>query len=342
MKFNSERLSNFELLRLLSMFLIVFYHLLLWFVQDNPGHEWVRALWIPLHVGVVCFVLISGYFRIRPSLRGILVLLSVLLVYSLPGIVYGIRNADSVYDILHSLMFVSHSEFWFVKTYLALYLVSPLLNSFFDHTSLRGQWYLLGVFALIAVYYGHFAKDTVYSLGKNVVNFMLIYQVGHMLKEYSSKWKTWKMSRLVGIYLLLNVVIVTLFLMTRTNAVGKIIWKLCFPYNAPILILNAVLLFVLFGKMEFRSRPINRLAEHCFPIYLIHALPLLAATVECPLVNGVFHLTGERILVTIPLLFILACVIFFGCVFIDSLFHPFWRWIDRQGARLQDRIGFSY
>ena len=321
------------------MFLIVFYHLLLWFVHDNPAYGWVRSLWIPLHVGVVCFVLISGYFRIRPSLRGILVLLSVLLVYSLPSVVQGIRNAGSVYDILHSLMFVSHSEFWFVKTYLALYLVSPLLNTFFDHTSLLGKWYLLGVFALIAIYYGHFAKDAVYSSGKNVVNFMLIYQVGHMLKEYSSEWKAWRMNRLVGIYLFLNTLLVALSLLTRADAAGKVIWKLCFPYNSPFLILNAVLLFVIFGKMEFRSRSVNRLAEHCFPSYLIHVLPLLVATVERPLINGVFQYTGERLFVTIPLLFVLACVIFFGCILIDSLFRPFWQWIDRQGARLQDRVG---
>ena len=80
MRYGSERLSNFEALRLLSMFLIVFYHLLLRFYHAYPAYEMVRALWIPLHVGVVCFVLISGYFRVKPSSRGLLLLLSMLLV----------------------------------------------------------------------------------------------------------------------------------------------------------------------------------------------------------------------------------------------------------------------
>lgn len=340
MKFNSERLSNFEALRLLSMFLIVFYHLLLRFFHANPVYDQVRALWIPLHVGVVCFVLISGYFRIRPSSRGLLLLLSMLLVYSLPVIVSGIRNAGSVQDIVHSLMFVSHSEYWFVKTYLALYLVSPLLNSFFDHAPVRAQWYLLAVFALIAIYFGHFAKDVSVKEGKNLVNFMLIYQMGHMLREYAPRWKAWKMSRLVGIYLGLNVLLVVLYALTRGNAVGAVLWKLCFPYNSPVLLLNAALLFVLFGKMEFRSRPVNRLAEHCFPIYLIHSLPLVITAVQLPLINGIFHRTGDSILATVPLLFLLALVIFFGCIAVDSLFRPLWKWIDRQGARLQERIGF--
>ena len=322
------------------MFLIIFYHLLLWFVQDNPAYGWVRALWIPLHIGVVCFILISGYFRIRPSSRGLLTLLCVLFVYSLPGIIHSIRNADSVYDIIHPLMFISHSEFWFVKTYLALYLVSPLLNNFFDHTSLRGQWYLLGVFALIAIYFGHFSQDAAFKEGKNVVNFMLIYQVGNMLKEYASRWKSLKMNRLIGVYLGLNVLLVTLFSLTRGSGMGTIFWKLCFPYNSPLLILNAVLLFVVFGKMEFRSRLVNRLAEHCFAIYLIHGLPLMIVGVERPFIHRVLLFTDGNILAIIPLLFILACLIMAGCIAIDCLFRPLWKWVDRLGTGIQVRFVF--
>ena len=320
------------------MFLIVFYHLLRWFVQDNPAYDWVRALWIPLHVGVVCFILISGYFRIRPSSRGLLMLLGILFVYSLPGIVSGIRHAESAYDILHSIQFVSHSEFWFVKAYVALYLLSPLLNSFFDHSSIRGQWYLLGAFALITIYYGYFAKEVSYSEGKNVLHFMLIYQVGHMLQVYSSKWKALTLNRLVGGYLLLNTVLVILFLLTR--GVGDMLWKLCFPYNSPVLILNAALLFVIFGRMEFHSHSVNRLAGHCFAIYLIHGLPLIISAIERPVINGIFHRTGDNLLATIPLLFVLACLIMVVCMAIDSLFRPLWKAIDHRGMAFQESLGF--
>ena len=51
--YKGERQSCFELLRLISMFFIVLYHFLRWFVQDNPSHHVLQALWLPLHVGVV-------------------------------------------------------------------------------------------------------------------------------------------------------------------------------------------------------------------------------------------------------------------------------------------------
>ena len=337
---SSNRLSNFEALRLLSMFLIVFYHLLIRFARVNPGFEELRVLWIPLHVGVVCFVLISGYFRIKPSSRGLLLLLSMLLVYSLPTIVSNIRQADSVSEVIHSLMFVSHTGYWFVKTYLALYLVSPLLNSFFDHAPIRLQWYLLAVLALVSIYFGHFAQDISLKEGKTLTNFMLIYMVGHMLKEYSPKWKDLKMNRVLGIYLTLNILLTALFSLTRENVVGSVLWKLCFPYNSPLLILNAAMLFVVFGKMEFRSKTVNRLAGHCFPIYLIHGHPLMITAVQLPLINCIFHYTGDNVFATVLSLFVLAVLIFFGCIAIDCLFSPVWKWIDRQGVKVQERLGY--
>lgn len=340
MRIGSARQSNFELLRLLSMFLIVFYHFLRWLVQDNPGYDWVRALWIPIHVGVICFLLISGFFRIRPSSRGLLMLLGVLFVYSLPDIVRGIMHAESGYDILHSFQFVSHSWYWFVTIYLQLYLISPLLNTFFDHASLRGQWYLFGVLALFAIYFGCFAKETSFAEGKNLVNFMLIYQTGHLLKEYSFWWKALDLKLLVVIWGGLNVSLVILFLLTRGSWLGDIIWKMSFPYNSPLLLLNASLLFVIFGKMEFHSRSVNRLAKHSFAIYLIHGMAVLAVFVERPFVNAIFHQTGNNVFLTVPLLFVLACLIMFGCIAVDSLLNPVWKWMDRQGVNAQERLGF--
>lgn len=69
--FMKERDSNFELLRILGMFSIVFYHLLLHFVVPIKGENSIfGALEIPLHIGVPLFIYISGYFGIKPSVSG--------------------------------------------------------------------------------------------------------------------------------------------------------------------------------------------------------------------------------------------------------------------------------
>ena len=67
-----ERNSNMELLRIVAMFSIILYHLLTFFVYPETEMPIYRALQIPFHIGVILFVLISGYYGIRTSLRGII------------------------------------------------------------------------------------------------------------------------------------------------------------------------------------------------------------------------------------------------------------------------------
>ena len=285
LKIGSIRQSNFELLRLLSMFFIVFYHLLLRVGFDNPSYEWYQALWMPLHVGVVCFVLISGYFGIKTSFRGLLLFLAFLFVYSLPNIVFDIKSADSAYDVIHSLMFISRTGYWFALTYLGLYLVAPMMNRFFEHSSVREQWYMLIVFVLISVYLGDLARNKAYWLGKNLIHFLLIYQIGHLLNVYASKWKAFSKWKLVCGYLALNVVLVSSYLLFRTEWLGDVIWRLAFPYNSPFLLLNAVLLFMIFGKMEFHAPVVNKIAASCFAIYLIHNSVSAIDFIQRPVLN---------------------------------------------------------
>lgn len=78
------RNSAIELLRLLAMFMIVYYHLILFFIEPIDSNPIYKAIQIPLHIGVILFVLISGYFGIRPSYRGFFKILCIVAVYFLP------------------------------------------------------------------------------------------------------------------------------------------------------------------------------------------------------------------------------------------------------------------
>lgn len=78
------RQSQFELLRILAQFFIVTYHILLVFVYPTTGESIYKALWLPFHIGVLLFILISGYFGIKPSVKGLIKLLGIVIVLSVP------------------------------------------------------------------------------------------------------------------------------------------------------------------------------------------------------------------------------------------------------------------
>ena len=97
------RKSNFELLRLLAMFLIVLYHIFIGTYEANPDFT-SRSLWIPLHLGVPVFILISGYFHIKFSWSKFLKLVTVLFVYTIGIQVIGTLLGGGkklLFDILH-------------------------------------------------------------------------------------------------------------------------------------------------------------------------------------------------------------------------------------------------
>lgn len=86
------RQSNIELLRIVAMLFIIAYHLLSFVVLPNYESTNVtpKAMELIFHSGVVLFVLISGYFSIRLSVKSVLKLLLPILIYYVPAmIVYG-------------------------------------------------------------------------------------------------------------------------------------------------------------------------------------------------------------------------------------------------------------
>ena len=80
-----HRESQFELLRILAQWMIVLYHLLLMFTKNyQSNHPIYQGIQIPLHIGVILFVLISGYFGIKRSFTGMVKLLAMTVVYCVP------------------------------------------------------------------------------------------------------------------------------------------------------------------------------------------------------------------------------------------------------------------
>ena len=56
-----NRKSNFELLIIVSQLYIILYHIFCFFIYPNTEIAFHKAIQMTFHVGVIDFVLISGY-----------------------------------------------------------------------------------------------------------------------------------------------------------------------------------------------------------------------------------------------------------------------------------------
>ena len=331
-----DRESSFELLRLIAQYMIVAYHILLfWFVLEGPNPQPIfKALWIPLHIGVILYVLISGYFGIRFSIKGVLRIVSQLLIYGLGlyllnHFIYG----DPIK--IKQLFFVSNTPYWFIRTYLFLYLLAPMVNKAIANISLITRIVLLAILSWISCWTGLMGFDVSMHEGYNVIHFVFLYLIGNTLYIYRDMFNSIPVYLVLGIY---AIGAIGGMLMVYALPDNALLFNVLFQYNSLVLILNAVLLFMLFMKMHFQSRTINYMASSCLAIYLLHGSDVLF---RHEIKEGAMWIqnltkTGGQI----ALVFVFALVIVLACVGIDKCLTPLWNLVRRGADKLtQTKFG---
>ena len=326
------RESNFELLRLIAMLFIVWYHTLLKFIVVVDASPIYQALFLPLHVAVICFVLISGYFHIKPSVHGAGKLFFPLFVFYLPLTLYEYK----LHNVgLRSLLFFSQTPYWFIRTYFYLFLIAPVLNTFIVTNNKR--IYLLLILSFMAIYMGWLMHDQSMVDGKNIVLFMLLYVLGDCLRHYNKKIERISTQILLGIYLILNVALICLYTVNSDTCLGKIIWDMSYPYCSHILIFNAILLFLLFSRLHFKSTVINWLATSVFTVYILHHQHYVLYNIIGPNALSLYRLHNSPLIV-ILYLGVFSLVIMFVCIIIDKIIEPLQKYFVQILFLREERI----
>ena len=309
------RQSNFELLRLVSMFFIVFYHLLRFFVVKIDDAVFYKAMYLPLHVAVICFVLISGYFHIKPSFRGAVKLLAPLVIFYLPLTLWEFFHGVGG---VKTLFFFSKSPYWFIRTYFYLFLISPMLNSFLTDNKRRLQ--MLLILGFIAVYMGCLHEPSLKD-GKNIALFMFVYVLGDCLNAFKLQYDTWKLKWIILAYLTLNVLLVLCYVSFHGNLIGKLLWAMSFPYYSPVLILNASLLFIIFSKFNFRSYVINWLSASVLSVYVLHHQHFVLYSLIGPIVIQLYNMSDNPVILLTGL-FLITIAILVMSITVDKIVMP--------------------
>lgn len=270
---NTTRQSNFELLRVVCMLGILTNHTLqnLWNIHV-PEITWANECRIFLMnaaiLAVNCFVMISGYFTIKLSWKGLVKYYAQCFFYMalFGGISYAIGTHNGVHT-LSQILFACTEGDWFVRCYFALMLISPLLNAALRSLNNIERKLSLILLLVIDVYMGymHQVKE-VAPEGYELVHLITMYVLGNYISKTEIKKANW------GFWLLLTLLAMTGLHMLKMRFFPiSIIYSL--HYNSPCLVLASVLLFLWARTWTIQSNNINWIAGSVFAIYLIHCNP---------------------------------------------------------------------
>ncbi len=188
-----ERDSNFELCRLVCMLYIVVYHLIIHVPAVYENTSWGLPLRNICHIGVVVFVMISGYYGIRRKWRRLLELALTVSFYNFLGILVATLCFNQNFEIksLLSVFFpVTKGGYWFITTYVVLYLIAPYINMVLEKLQRRDFALLLIVLGII-VWYGGGIWNIGIGHGRGIMAFILSYSIGsYMRKYYNTRTKS--------------------------------------------------------------------------------------------------------------------------------------------------------
>lgn len=335
----SCRNSSIELVRLLAMFMIVFYHLILFFIEPINSDPVFKAVQIPVHIGVILFVLISGYFGIKPSFRGFFQILCIVAVYFLPLRLWYVHQMGmggmAMIDSFHIL---SKTPYWFVRSYICLYLISPMLNTCLKDIVFRERLYYIFAFAAISVYLGMLQCDITLIDGKNIANFILIYIIGNSIRVEQNRIASFSNWFFICGFFLLNSVLFLLFVFFYNSKISAIVWNWSFPYYSPFLLVSSVMFFIPFTRFDIHSPAINYIAASTFSIYIIHHQPVILESCLKPFSYSLYDKTVDNVFFCLVMMGLFALFIMMVCVMIDKLLTPFWRVLDKIGIYLESML----
>lgn len=290
------RQSNYELLRILAMLMILAAHANFYSIGipthaeaiSEPTATFMRFL----AEAAACvwfndYLMISGYFGIRTRWHSVARFVFMVVFWRLFVVaVLEATNLCGLTDIwLPSgraalMLLIPGYQDWFVASFVLLMLIAPMVNAYIGRASARRLWTFVGLYWgfqwtagwALDVYSQWFAE------GYSVFSFLGYYLLGAAMRKSSAGVDT-AIRRQFTIYASIVVIMGMLYFLsdrfiTDASTADGIITRLG-AINSPFYVITAVALFVAFGRMHFANEWVNRVAASSFAVYLLHMHPLL-------------------------------------------------------------------
>ena len=329
-----------ELLRIIAMAMVVMCHTNYWALGEPTfnmcANEPIRAFsqYLIESMSVVCvncFVFISGWFSIKPSIRGFSSFIFQLLFYS--TLIYFSFYAVGVIqfsmtDFLNHANFMAN--FWFVRVYIALYLLSPIYNIFIDHAGRQMAKTTLLAFVLLDVLFGWGVDYMKTGAGYSLFHLSVIYIVARYIKVYGGKYFSFDKWSDLSVYLLITVVTALIILVSAR--VCPSFWckanrVFIYNYNAPLIIIASIYLSLFFTKLNFKSRLVNLVGASSFAVFLIHGDRLILKGVLKPFCQDLFF--NNNIFYFSIMMALLIVALFVVAFLVDQVRQWLWGMIQK-------------
>lgn len=281
----THRQSNIELLRVISMFMVLLGHY--YVISGFSDIDIISFNWIGMQflgawskVAVDIFVIITGYFLVNQTFRWkkVLKLLSCTYFWGIIVLLLGFALGFSIKtDYIYKSLFPLTPLNWFARSYLLLYISIPLFNKIINSVSKARLGQI--IIALTTIFYTVPTLISTFISGGGYLTsyftFGIMYMIGAYIRKYGDA-KLDKISIYAGIVSIILILASILWNDIHMHE-GLYIMYLAHKGNSVVGLLAAIGIFTIFKNIKISYNPfINTVASTTFAVYLIHNNPIIS------------------------------------------------------------------
>ncbi|MBT0908342.1 acyltransferase [Streptococcus lutetiensis] len=349
-----KRQSNIELLRIISMILILAHHFSvhggfnILKTSFTINRLWIQFLQFGGKIGVNIFVIISGYFLITSKgikISKVLKLWLQLFFYSVSiytlFVLTGVEVV-SIKGIIKNVLPVIFTRWWFASTYFVLYLLSPYINKLLNSFSKREYHRFL---ALLTLFWCIIPTFTTNSFQSNpLIWFIYLYSLAGYMRLYgllnTVKTGTCLLTSFVVSLLTYLSAVVFDLLGLKISAFSEHATYFFEMQKLPILIIS-VLLFLGFSKLNIGSiKLINIVSSATFGVYLIHDNAYVKEFLWQTLFKNASYAYSDML---IPYSILVIIIVYLTCTVIELIRiylieKKYMSWVNNVSAKIEEKI----
>lgn len=353
----SARNSNIEIVRILAMLMIILSHI----YGKNSGEEF-SGIYQTIFVftasvfngglGVIIFMLISGYFLIHYSTQRLTKIISMTLCCSVCSLIIDIiyNRAIGITDIslmnvLRHIIPISSRYYWYMSCYVCVMVLAPFFNKAIHALSKKDFEKLILV--MLAVFYilpTFLYYDIMNDRGKGLVTMISAYFIGAYLSKYRLPIDRKKSAVLLTA--------VFLFIFAGNYAATLVRGETSYPFSRECTIttlIAAILIIQIATEKSSVNKGINAIASKTLYIYILsgcltNIISKYSVTEKYSTAIWLVFLTFAMSCAVFALCYLLSLVLQYPAMLADKLMFRLIEWVKTIlfKSRLFNEIKVKY
>lgn len=347
-----QRNSNIELLRIISIILIVVSHYCVHGIgRTTAAHMSFGLNKIILNtlmvgnLGTILFVLISGYYLINSKevkLKKLFKLLFQIIFYSI--VIYGVLvlldlKTLKIKTLIENMFPITFKMYWFATAYIIIYIFHPFINKLLNNLTRKEHINFIGLLFLIFSVFHFIAKKDYY--GNALTQFLMFYSIGAYLSKYPDNILNKNKNNIKAFILSSLCIFVSVIFLSKYNKIFDVFPTYLLERTSPFAIILCTSLFSIFiNKKEKNNKFINTIGSLIFGVYLISDNNYLRPIIWEDLLKNIKYINSPYLIIHIIVSSTIVIIVCLLIEFIRSYLieKPLFKYLDKKFDLLQERI----